>query len=763
MTGDLESSLNAASKALEQGDYSSALASLKAVCYTLMNTSAQVGGQIERLTDSDTSDISHAIAFCQLLTHSTNPQVKQWAISVEAQLRNLQSTEPATTTLPESDLTGFVAFDSPTSEVRSQESEVRSQNSEFGINDSPSLPLSPSPPAPLPKGRQVERSQRLSIPSLNLIPFWLLQLGSAIALFCLLRELLNFAMAFTNDLLVFLPYLEPFQPFYHDHTRLILLSLLLLMSLSPWLLDAILRLFYGFQPLSIDTLTSHSPEASRLLQRYCQQRNWSLPQLAIVPTSAPLAITYGNLPRTARIVVSQGLLEQLADDEIATIYAAQLAHIAHGDFIVMSLFMLVTGLPYIFYWQVSQWGDKTANEILRVIAAVLANFAYGLWFVLSIPALWLSQSGIYMGDRASSEITGNPNGLVRAILKIAQGIAQNIQQQQHTSWLLESWNLFTLVSYHQAITISSLHTYSEIEAGLAWDCLNPVRYWLNLNNTHPLIGDRLQRLTHIAHQQRLEPELNLSRQGAGGLWRTVAQGQRGTGEILIQNPKSKIQNSPSPQPPAPSPFLLQIAPYLGIFLGFALGGFMWLLGAIGTWLKIAQLAWMWGDRGIMVGCLPIGLSIGIFIRINNFFPDIKPATSLNNPSLTDLLANPTALPINSQTVTLQGKLLGRRGISNWLGQDLILHLPTGLIKLHHVSRFGAVGDLLLRSSTHPTDLLGRYLFTIGWFRRGANAWIDIDTLRTGGGKISPSGHPVWSTLLASFATAWGVYLIVASG
>ena len=80
---------------------------------------------------------------------------------------------------------------------------------------------------------------------------------------------------------------------------------------------------------------------------------------------------------------------------------------------------------------------------------------------------------------------------------------------------------------------------------------------------------------------------------------------------------------------------------------------MWLLGGIGTWLKIAQLAWMWGDREIMIGCLPIGLSIGIFIRINNFFPDIRPATSLNNPSLTDLLANPTALPINSQTVYIR--------------------------------------------------------------------------------------------------------------
>ncbi len=71
------------------------------------------------------------------------------------------------------------------------------------------------------------------------------------------------------------------------------------------------------QPLSSDTLSTHSPEAIRVLQRYCRQQRWSLPRLAILPTSVPMALTYGNLPRTARIVVSQGLLEQLADDEIA--------------------------------------------------------------------------------------------------------------------------------------------------------------------------------------------------------------------------------------------------------------------------------------------------------------------------------------------------------------------------------------------------------------------------------------------------------------
>ena len=562
-------------------------------------------------------------------------------------------------------------------------------------------------------------------------------------------------MAFTNDLLVKLPYLEPFQPFYHDPTGWIVLMLLLLLGLSPWLLDLILRLFYGLKPLSLDALSTHSPEAIRVLQRYCRQRKIPLPQLAILPTSAPLALTYGNLPRTARIVVSQGLLEQLADDEIATIYAAQLGHITHWDFVVMSLFMSLAQLPYIVYRLVSQWGDKT-NSFLRVIAAVLAHFAYGIWFLL-IP-VWLSQLRIYLSDRVSAEITGNPNALIRATIKVCQGIADDIQQQGQTSWLLESWSLLSVVSYQQAIAFCSLHSCDEIEAALAWDCSNPGRYWLNINNTHPLIGDRLQRLTRIAHHWRLETELNLSRSQESEF-----RSQKERTSEQNQGFKSQSKNlSPGSWLLASSSFLLQIAPYLGIFLGLALGGLMWLIGGIGKMFGIAQLAWIWGDWAIAKGCLPIGFSIGTFIRINAFFPDIKPTTGLNNPSLSDLLANSTTLPVNSQPLHLQGKLLGRSGISNWLGQDLIVQLPTGLVKLHHFSWLGSVSHLLRGTSFNFTDLLGRYIFITGWFRRGATVWIDSDTLRTGAGKISRSEHPLWSTLVAIAAAAWGLYAIAIS-
>ncbi|WP_317106390.1 M48 family metallopeptidase [Chroococcidiopsis sp. SAG 2025] len=746
MTGDSEMLLEATKTALQQEDYQGAIAHLEILCQT---ENISIAEQQTQLASPD-SDIDYLLTLCRFLSQSSNSsQIRDWATHLSTELSAMAI------------------------ENRQQGRELRRLRERIlrtphSIPHTPHLSSFTTPYSLLPAPfRQAQRAQRWQpLPTVNLIPFWLLQCGSAIALFWSIQQLIELAMGLTNDLLVKLPYLEPFQPFYHDHTTKIVFVLVLLLALSPWLIDGLLRWWHGLQHLSLETLEISSPEASRLLQRSCRQHHYRLPQLRVLPTAVPLIFTYGNLRRTARIVVSQGLLEQLADDEIAAIYATQLGQIANWDFIVLSQFILVTQLPYITYSQLSEWGNKISNKTLQAFIAIAANFAYGLWLLLRLPAFWLSQLRIYYSDRLAAELTGNPNALSRAILKIARGVAQDIQQQGHTSWLLEGWDLLAIISYKQAISLSNLHSLPELEAALAWDCTNPLRYWLSINETHPSIGDRLQRLNQIAHFWRLDTELNLrvSREPGVGSWRREQKKLRKLRQRITQT------LHPTPYTPHPTPFflhdslLLQTAPYWGILLGAAFSSFMWLIGWLGGyWLGNPYLAWMWGDRWIVRGSLAIGLSLGIFLRLNALFPETKSTSLLNRPNLAELLSNPYLLPVVPQALRLQGKLLGRRGIGNWFGQDLLLHLPTGLVKLHHASWLGPLGCLLLRPSTDPSDLIGRHVILTGWFRRGATTWIDIEILRTQAGKTSTSSHQGWSIALAIAATIWGVYVIVKGG
>ncbi|RCJ41313.1 Zn-dependent protease with chaperone function [Nostoc minutum NIES-26] len=747
MPSHAESSLEAGLIALKQGNYQTAIAQLEPIATSQGNGTASLQAKVGLvMAYARSGKADKAIALCQSLIDSQNPQVKEWAERALTHLTQRKKNKESKNLE-----TGFVAFDNsrsgnPQVAAASQTKPQKTKVAAVTPRNSTAVPPGSfqktfiEKPAMPPGGflgagytqikefgiywRQAKRAkvwQPLRKP--NLIPLRLLAAGTFIALFWVLREIIKFAMGLINYTLVKLPYLEPVQLLYRNPTHLLLIVLFVLVVLSPWLLDWLLA-SYGQRELHKDVLNNHSRETGRVLHRYCQQRHWPMPKLRILPIAAPMALTYGNLPRNARIVVSQGLLEQLADDEIATIYAAQLGHIAHLDFVVMSLVLLVTLPSYRLYQQVSQWGDKT-NKIWRGPFTILASLFYGVWCFLTGTALWLSRLRLYYSDRLAAEITGNPNALTRALLKIAIGIAGDVQKTEHTSWQLESLNLLTPVGYQQSLSLGSVAGHLTFESILTWDNLNPYRRWLAINNTHPLIGDRIQRLCQIAQHWHIDTELHLTSQ-----------------QSLSQQSLKVTRQS----------FLLQTAPFLGVPLGFLFAGLIWLLWQTAFSLKFLNLKWIYEDWSFVTGCLLIGFSIGMVIRMNSFFPDIKTTNVQTNDLLPNLLANPATIPIDSIQVHLVGKLLGRQGTSNSLAQDLILQSNTGLVKLHHISWLGQSGNL--------QDFIGRQITVTGWFRRGATPWIDIQTLQTQSGKTIHSPHPIWSTVLAVAAQAWGAYIFL---
>ena len=74
-----------------------------------------------------------------------------------------------------------------------------------------------------------------------------------------------------------------------------------------------------------------------VIEQVCADKQLKQPNLGLIDDQNPTAFTYGSLPDTARLVVSQGLFTYLDDDEAATVYAHELGHIVHWDFALMTL------------------------------------------------------------------------------------------------------------------------------------------------------------------------------------------------------------------------------------------------------------------------------------------------------------------------------------------------------------------------------------------------------------------------------------------
>ena len=765
MLSNSESSLQAGLTALKQGDYQTAISILETFISQGSNNSDTLQAQIGlTVAYSRSGEVGTAISLCESLRESDNQQVREWA---NLSLEKLQAKylKEQLTKAEKTDVTGFIPFDNPVSTFEQLKESSSPQLETQGKSTSVELPEDEShqdrfkasnslrqnhttdrqtknhqtdndtePSSETAQSTSNKSTRGLSIhwrkapkakmwqplPKPNLLPLRLIMLLTFVALFWTTRVLLVFFMESVNHLLDRLPFLEPLQLLYHDPTYVLLAIFIILLGASPWLLDILLSKFYPRRSLDNQQLTKYSPSAARLLTRYCQQRGWKSPRLFVSQESAPFAYSYGNLPRTARIVVSQGLLEQLTDDEIATVYAIELGHITYGDTVLASIYPLLTLPIYGLYQTISRWGDRFRNKIGRSLLGVIANLFYCIWCLLIGTSLWFSQLRHYYSDRRAAEITGNPNATIRALLKMAIGIAGDIEKQEQTSPKLESLNLFLPVGYQQSLCLGSTAPHISFESYLMWDYLNPYRWWFSINNSHPLMGNRIQSLCQIAREWRLETELSIEK----------------------QQPLQIRHQS----------FFIGIAPFWGIPLGLLMGFVIWLAWQIAYAAEILNLKWIYDDWNFLIGCILIGFSIGTLVRINSFFPDIKPDLVPNNEDFISLLTNPTSLPVDSNGVLLAGKLIGRCGTSNYLGQDLILQTNRGLLKLHHISWLG--------QAMNPQDFIGRQVVVSGWLRRGATPWIDIQILKTQSGKTINGFHPVWSMIFAFISTALGAYIFL---
>ncbi|UBF27401.1 M48 family metalloprotease [Kovacikia minuta CCNUW1] len=581
-----------------------------------------------------------------------------------------------------------------------------------------------------PTWRQAERAKSWkSVGRVDLAPILLIQAVTAIALFWVVQQMIYLFMVTPGRVMGAIPFLHYRHVLFNPPVWSILILLVCLFVASRWILDALLKALYGLKPLSLNQLGIYSPETVQSLNRFCRQRRLPMPALGMLPTAAPVAFSYGCLPHVTRLVVSQGLLDQLADDEIAAVYASEIGHIGYWDVPLMSLLMVVLQIPYMVYRLVAEWGNRQTAAVLRVLSSWLAALSYGLYWLLRWVGLWLSRQRVYNSDRVAANLTGNPNGFTRALLKIAIGTAKEVEQQGQTSYLLEGFDLLAPLGHQLATPLGSVYPYVPLEAVLEWDLTNPYRHWLSISNSHPPTGDRLHRLATCARQWKLDTELDLGAASPNGT-------ARHRKSVLTTQQWHTL--------------LLQGAPFFGLAFGLGLAFVLSIVGWVGLRLNANQISWLYGDPTVLRGLPLIGFSLGTFIRINPFFPDIKfsgaGATEASAP-VVGLLKDPTLVPVDSLPVRLEGKLLGRSGISNLLSQDLLLQTPTGLVRLHCFSPLGPIGNLLPQEIRF-TDLLQQDVTATGWFRRGATPWIDIDTLRTAGGRTSRSNHPLWSTLLA---------------
>jgi Zn-dependent protease with chaperone function len=491
--------------------------------------------------------------------------------------------------------------------------------------------------------------------------------------------------------------------------------------ISPWILDLTQQWLYKTRWVNLSEITRKSPETAQIIQQICTEKGLQQPRLGIIDDQNPTAFTYGSLPNSARLVVSEGLFTYLDDEEIAAVYAHEMGHIVHWDFAVMTLASTLVQICYLIYTFARSLGRGGDNKIKDAIQAA-GIAAYVFYLIGTYLLLYLSRIREYFADHFAAEATGNPNALSRALVKIAYGLVEEGKRTKEPSRLLEGTRALGIYDSKAAVSVGTAYRISasseRIGRVFLWDMFNPWAWWMELNSTHPLTGKRIRALTTYAEQLGLATEFDMARVVRDG--KNLSK-QRLYGSFVLD-------------------LLLYGAETLGILTGLVIGTVVLSFGQPPAALLVFPL---------------IGFGIGTLIKALIMFPDYRQARQTD---VLELMSDPYASPLRGKPAQLKGQIIGRGDAGYVFGSDLQFQDKTGLLFLHYASRFGPLGNFLF-GMNRANSLIGSNGSVTGWFRRGNASYMDLIQIKGEGGTIVNSYHRFWSFLLGGGAIILGILLL----
>lgn len=167
---------------------------------------------------------------------------------------------------------------------------------------------------------------------------------------------------------------------------------------------------YGVQ--IIDEKTTH-PDMQRLLQKvhgFARQAGLEkMPEVGFYDSMDVNAFATGPSKNNSMVAVSTGLLQRMTDDEVDGVLGHEVAHIANGDMVTMTLIQGIVNAFVLFFSRIA--GGLVASQVEernRPLVRMLANIVFQILFSLlgSIAVAYFSRMREFRADEGGANLAG---------------------------------------------------------------------------------------------------------------------------------------------------------------------------------------------------------------------------------------------------------------------------------------------------------------------------------------------------------------------
>jgi heat shock protein HtpX len=211
------------------------------------------------------------------------------------------------------------------------------------------------------------------------------------------------------------------------------------------------------------------PKLHEIVERLSTKNGLPKPKVAMVNSRVPNAFATGKSAKSSLVAVTTGILDLLDDDELEAVIAHELSHVRSRDVLVLTLVSVFSTVAW-YLAQFSFFGGLQARNRTAGTTAIVVLVAIITWIVSFLIIRAISRYREYSADRGGAIMTGKPDKLANALLKISGKIGSIPPQEiEHVQKL----NAFFIIP---ALSGSSI---------------------ANLFSTHPPVEKRVQKLMEM--------------------------------------------------------------------------------------------------------------------------------------------------------------------------------------------------------------------------------------------------------------------------
>ncbi len=229
--------------------------------------------------------------------------------------------------------------------------------------------------------------------------------------------------------------------------------------ISLWMSKWIAKKIYKIKLIDPRTSTGRERFVYETIKQMAEYQRMPIPEVGIYDKPEVNAFATGASRNSSLIAFSSGLVNQLTDDELASVAAHELSHIQNGDMVTMTLLTGIANTFVMFFARVLaiaisaalRSGDRRGGLGFMGYWLLVILLENVLMLLAYIPICYFSRWREYRADHGAAELT-TPQSMINALLRIESAFQQTAEKDSFAMAKINNKRKASLYSTHPSIS-----------------------------------------------------------------------------------------------------------------------------------------------------------------------------------------------------------------------------------------------------------------------------------------------------------------------